>query len=260
MKKIIGLAVFLAAIVLTGCFDMVEESTIESNGGGTYISTTDMSKMIGLAKMMGGGEDMKELENMKIDTLMNLNALKDSLQNLNESEKQILENGTLKIVMDMADERFYLSFTFPYSSPSDMETIASILKKTKKDIVSKQMNKLMPDGKGEGAADEENKDDSENAGIEEYYKSTYANGKLTRKVIQEKYENVTNDQGLKSMQEMAQMGMSATIKTIINLPSPAKKADGRGVKLSDDKKKVTIEGTIDDFFENPSQFEYEIEY
>ena len=257
MKKIIGFAITLVGIVLSGCFDMVEESTIDSNGGGTYISTTDMSKMIGLAKMMGGGEDMKELEEIKVDTVVNLNTLKDSLQNLDESEKQILENGTLKIVMDMVGEKFYLSFTFPYSSPSDMETIASILKKTKKDIVSKQMNKLI---KGGDAADEENKDDSENAGIEEYYKSTYTKGKLTRKVIQEKYENVTNDQGLKSMQEMAQMGMSATIKTIINLPSPAKKADGRGLKLSDDKKKVTIEGTIDDFFENPAQFEYEIEY
>ena len=59
---------------------------------------------------------------------------------------------------------------------------------------------------------------------------------------------------------MGQMGMPISFKTIINLPKPAKKAEGKGVKLSDDKKKITIEGTLDDFFEDPSQFEYEIEY
>ena len=41
---------------------------------------------------------------------------------------------------------------------------------------------------------------------------------------------------------------------------PAKKAEGKGVKLSSDRKKVTIEGSLDDFFEDASYFEYEIEY
>ena len=44
--------------------------------------------------------------------------------------------------------------------------------------------------------------------------------------------------------------MSANMKTIFNLPKPAKKAEGKGVKLSDDNKKITIEGTLDDFFED----------
>jgi hypothetical protein len=59
---------------------------------------------------------------------------------------------------------------------------------------------------------------------------------------------------------MAQMGMSVNMKTVINLPKPVKKAEGKGVKLSGDKKKITIEGTLDDFFEDGSYFEYNIEY
>jgi len=65
---------------------------------------------------------------------------------------------------------------------------------------------------------------------------------------------------LKSMQEMAQMGMSVNMKTVINLPKPAKKAEGKGVKLSEDRKKITMEGTLDDFFEDGSYFEYNIEF
>jgi hypothetical protein len=59
---------------------------------------------------------------------------------------------------------------------------------------------------------------------------------------------------------MSQMGMSMNMKTVINLPKPAKKAEGKGVKLSNDRKKITIEGTLDDFFEDATYFEYEIEY
>ena len=74
------------------------------------------------------------------------------------------------------------------------------------------------------------------------------------------YANVENDKSLTSLKEMSQMGMASTMKTIFNLPRPAKKAEGKGVKLSDDRKKVTIEGTLDDFFEDATFFEYEIEY
>ena len=59
---------------------------------------------------------------------------------------------------------------------------------------------------------------------------------------------------------MAQLGMAINMKTIINLPKPAKKAEGKSLKLSDDKKKITMEGTLDDFFEDASYFEYDIEF
>jgi hypothetical protein len=59
---------------------------------------------------------------------------------------------------------------------------------------------------------------------------------------------------------MASMGMTMNFKTIINLPRPAKKAEGKGIQLSNDKKKITIEGSLDDFLEDASKFEYEIEY
>lgn len=47
---------------------------------------------------------------------------------------------------------------------------------------------------------------------------------------------------------------------VINLPRPATKAEGKYVKLSEDKMKVTISADIDDFFEDASAFEFKIKY
>ena len=65
---------------------------------------------------------------------------------------------------------------------------------------------------------------------------------------------------MKSLQQMSSMGSPITANYVINLPRPAKKAEGKALKLSEDKKKVTISVTSDDFFETPSKFEYRIEY
>jgi hypothetical protein len=108
--------------------------------------------------------------------------------------------------------------------------------------------------------DGDEKSEEMGANIDAYYQSIYEKGKFSRKLNKEKYAQVADDKSLKSLQEMAQMGMSINMKTVINLPKPAKKTVGKGLKLSEDKKKITIEGTLDDFFEDAAYFEYEIEY
>jgi hypothetical protein len=56
------------------------------------------------------------------------------------------------------------------------------------------------------------------------------------------------------------MGLVMKANYVINLPRPATKAEGKNVKLSDDKMKVTISATLDDFFDDPSSLEYKIKY
>jgi hypothetical protein len=47
---------------------------------------------------------------------------------------------------------------------------------------------------------------------------------------------------------------------VINLPRPASKVEGKGLKLSEDKRKVTLSVDIDDFFDEPEKLQYVIEY
>ena len=89
MKKISWIAGLFVLVFFSGCFDTVEEYTIAENGSGTFVNNLDMGKMLGLAKTMGGGDEMKEFEKLNIDTLINLKDLKDSMTKLNDAEKTI---------------------------------------------------------------------------------------------------------------------------------------------------------------------------
>jgi hypothetical protein len=263
MNWLIG-SLFL--VIFSGCFDTVEEVTINDNGSGTYISTLDMGKILGMAKSFGGdNKELKDLEKTRIDTLVNLKEFRDSIKNLSGAEKKMLETGTLRIKMDAKEELFSLAFSFPFSKPAEIAEIKKLLGKTKNDILEDRMKDLMSsddekakglfDGKDMGG-DPEGMDVS----IDGYYTMAYEKNKIVRKLNKEKAAHIEDDKSLKSLQEMGQMGFATNVKTIINLPKPAKKAEGKGVKLSEDKKKVTIEGTLDDFFEDPAYYEYEIEY
>jgi len=266
MKKISWIAGLVVLVVFSGCFDTLEEVTINENGSGTFVNTLDMGKILGLAKTMGSGKDeMKDIDKLKMDTVIYLKDLKDSMKNLNAAEKNIAATGTLKIQVDANNDKMNFTFAFPFSKISEIDGIQNVLKKAKQDVIDDTMKKIMGEegDKNEGLLGdqvEDAKNDDMGANVDTYYTSVYEKGKITRKLNKEKYAHVEDDKSLKSLQEMAQLGMAINMKTVINLPKPAKKAEGKGLKLSDDKKKITMEGTLDDFFEDASYFEYNIEY
>jgi len=264
MKKISWIAGLLMVVVFSGCFDTVDEFTIAENGSGTFVNSLDMGKILGLAKTMGSGNDeMKDLDKLKTDTVINLKNLKDSLKKLTDAEKKIVATGKLRMQIDANEEKLNFTFTFPFANTSEIATIQTVLKKAKGDILEDIMTKVMGEGGNkELLGKEEDDQQAEEMGInlDQYYTTAYEKGKFSRKLNKEKYANAGDDKSLKSLQEMAQMGMPINMKTIINLPRPAKKAEGKGVKLSEDKKKITMEGTLDDFLEDGSYFEYNIEY
>ena len=268
MKKISWIAALWGLIIFSGCFDTVEELTITENGSGTFVNSIDMGKILGLAKTMGGGnDDMKQFEKLKVDTVINLKDIKDSLKNLNDAEKKIAATGTLRAQVNSSEEKLMFTFTFPFSNVSEIPAIQRILKKAKGDVVGDMMTKIMgEEGKKNdgmempGIGEEDGQQDEMGANLDAYYTTAYEKGRISRKLNKEKYANVGDDKGLKTLQEMTQMGVTINMKTIINLPKPAKKAEGKGVKLSEDKKKIIMEGTLDDFFEEGSYFEYNIEY
>ena len=266
MKKISWIAGLFMLVAFSGCFDTVDEFTVAENGSGTFVNSLDMGKVLGLAKTMGGGNDeMKEFEKMKVDTVVKLKDIKDSLKKLNDAEKKVAATGTLRIQIDGKEDKLNFTFTFPFSNTSEIAPIQRVLKKAKEDVLDEIMTNLMGKGSNKneellGKGEDDEQSEEMGANLDQYYTNVYEKGKFSRKLNKEKYANISDDKALKSMQEMAQMGMSISMKTVINLPKPAKKAEGKGVKLSDDKKKITMEGTLDDFFEDGSYFEYNIEY
>ena len=257
MKKIAGLLSVILSVFISGCFDTVQEITINNDGSGAFTSTTDMGNMIKMVKMMGS-DQTKGIDSLVMDTVFSLAAFKDSVPGLTNGEIKLLENAKFKTAINAAEEKLQVAFSFPFSDVSDVSSINNLLKKTKDKAIGSQLKNMIPGGEGE--ANPMSDDSAATPDINDYFIFSIANGKISNKIDKEKYKEAVNDKIMKSLQEMSQMGMPMNIKTIINLPRPASKANGKGLALSEDKKKIVIEATIDDFFDNPEKFEYEIDY
>ena len=260
MRKIFALLSFFLTILLSGCFEMIQESSINNDGSGVYSSSIDMSAMLTMLSSIGG-DDREKFEKMDKDTSFSLQSLKDSVSGLSDKQKQLLNDATFKMVMNMKDEKFFMTFNFPYTQPSDIPLVYDILKKVKGKTISQQAASMLPDD-GSAASQMNNGLGDENMApdLDYFFDITTENGKLTRKVNAERYAKAKEDKDIAGLKDLGQMGTPVTSKIVFNLPRPATKAEGKGVTLSDDKMKVTIEATIDEFFDDPSKFEYVIEY
>ncbi len=259
MKKIIFAISLITLTTLTGCFDIVNESAINEDGSGVYSNTTNMGSLINLLMMMGAENQLKEMENTNQDTTISLAYLKDSLANLTDLEKKLVEKATLRIHFNLSEEIMLMTITMPYKKQSDMVAVSHIISEANKNIFDRELEKAIS---GLSTEEQMAMGNSNNSlpDLNEYYDHKFENGKMSKKLNKTKYATVSEDQLFKNMREMGQFGSPMTIKTVFNLPHPVKKVDGIGVKISEDRKKITIEATLDDFFESPEKLEYEIEY
>lgn len=251
MKKLLFPVILLSSLLLTGCYESTQEITLNEDGSGTLSNTNDMSALIGVAKQMGGAEKMAEAGDQKIDSTFSLTKEADSIESLSPAEREMARKGTANILLNLKDEKFSTKLNFPFSNPADISSLNKLSGKILASTMKDQMG-----GMPGGGAD----DMPEPSSVDDYYTIEFSNGELTKKVNKEKYINAESDKYLQGVKEAAAMGLSMKMNYVINLPRPATKAEGKSVKLSDDKKKVTISASIDDFFEDAAVLEFKIKY
>lgn len=251
MKKTVLLLAAGGLLLLTSC-QTTKEISIMENGQGTIVTTTDMSGLIGLAKMSGKEEDMKKLNmDRAIDTTIDLTELAESFAGLTTEEKGFVKKGILNLNIDLQNEKFVTKLNLPFTNASQIGVLDALSAKIATEVLKKQIDSAAKDMPAEGGLPE--------TSLDAYYSTTYAKGVIERKLNKEKYAGVESDEAMKGMKEMAGMGISNTV-TIYNLPKTAKKAEGKNVVLSEDKKKVTITSSMEDFFDDATKLEYRIEY
>ena len=251
MKKTVLLLAAGGLMLLNSC-QTTKEISIKDNGEGTIVTTTDMSGLIGLAKMSGKEADMKELNmDRAIDTTISLTELAESFAALTPEEKGFVKKGILNLNIDLKNEKLVTKLDLPFTNPSQIGQLDALSAKIATEVLRKQIDSSGKDMPADAALP--------GASIDEYFTTNYSKGLIERKLNKEKYAGVDNDEEMKGMKEMAGMGMSNTV-TIFNLPKAAKKAEGKNVTLSEDKKKVTITTSMEDFFDDATKLEYRIEY
>jgi hypothetical protein len=251
MKKLL-FSLIAGSLLLAGCLETTQEITLKDDGSGTLVNTNDFSALISLAKQMGGAGELEKAGDMSKDTTISMKEGADSIPNMTPEEREILRNGSLRVNVNMKDEKFLTSLELPFKSPNDIIAVNKISGKAMTETMKDQMAGGLPMGG--------NSEMPEPSSFDDYYKFDFSNGELTRKLDKEKYAGVESDEYFKGIKEASAMGLTMKATYIINLPRPAEKAEGKGIKLSEDKKKVTISVDIDDFFNDPEKLEYKIKY
>jgi hypothetical protein len=250
MKKSFLALVAAVSLVLTGCYETIEEVTMKTDGSGTYSISNDFSAVVGLAKSMGGA-DAEEMAQLKQDTTIQLASMIDSIPSLTTEEKALMKAGTLRVNMDMPAEKAVFNISFNFKNSSEIPAYGQLANKLMSDFMSKQMAGGNADAGGAMP---------EQSSMLSYYATSFKDDQVKRKLDKDKYAGVGSDEFLNGMKEASGMGIPMTHTMVLNLAKPAKKAEGKNVKLSDDRKKVTIKGDLDAFFDSAEDLEFEIEY
>jgi len=252
MKKIF-LIIAAACLLLTGCLETTQEITLKEDGSGTFSTTSDMGSILGMARQLGDADKLEEAGGKVMDTTIMLGAQADSIPGLTTLEKELLKQGSMNMKFDFKNEEFKTKLDFPFSNPDEIKKINNLTGKLFLSAMKNQIGESPMAGgmKGEIPA---------LSSFDDYYILEFSDGELKKKLNKEKYSSVSSDEYLNGLKEAASMGIPVGATYIINLPRPAEKAEGKKVKLSDDKRKVTVKVELDDFFDDPEKLEFKIKY
>ncbi len=250
MKRIFLAGAVALGLTLTSC-ETTKELILNADGSGNYSTSVDLSQLINLAKMQGG-EGLDEMDEKKFDTTISLGTLIDSIQELSTNEKQLASKGTMQLTMDLANDVFKTKTNFPFKSTAELSNVNKIT-----NILS---NKASMNALGAGGADQEGPMDLPEGGIDDYYDMKFTANSISKVLKADKYAKKGDDQGVQTMEELAGQGMVPTTTFILRLPRPATKVEGKGIKVSEDKKTITINESVEDFIEDGKSLEFHIEY
>lgn len=249
MKKVL-FTVSAACLMLTGCLETTQEITLNEDGSGTMSTTSDMGAILGMAKQMGGGDEMEKAGEKVIDTTILLAAQADDIHDLTAEEKELLKKGSMNMKMDIKNEEFKTKLDFPFNNPREIETFTRLTGKLLGNALKDQM-----EGQASGMGEM-----PPMSSFDDYYKLEFSKGELKKKLNKDKYSSLSSDEYLNGLKEAATMGIPVGVTYIINLPKPAEKVEGINVTLSDDKRKVTIKADLGDLYDNPEKLEFKIKY
>ena len=257
MKKSILIMLLAVSVSLTGCLEITQELTVAKDGSGTLSSTTDMSQVMSMFIQMAG-EKLGD-QKLNMDTTIRFKSLLDSIKDMSPANKELLKDGLVHVTMKMDDNKYMINSSVPFKKMGDVEKINLAMQK---EVNGKFLDNAMKENKGLADSSMMNSRQAtpQMSLPENYFTLNCKDGVISRTTNKEKMKSLADDETLNQMKQMSSMGAPLKTNLVINLPRPAKKVEGKNVKLSDDKKKLTIENELNDLYDDPSLYEFKVEY
>lgn len=260
MKKIFLLLPAFIFILLTGCLDIIQETTINEKGSGVFEHTMDMSTLIATMKMMIPQEQLTQMESNSVDSIFSLKRIADSITGLTDVEKAIINRGSARIVSKIKDDKLAIGISLPFHNLKEYALVHDIVDKVRFDFATKAIPMNATSAGMSGPDAEEGKAALEAMDIDNVYDLEVEDDKIKSKLNDDKLSKLTSAQAFGKLKEMTQMGGAINYKTVYKLPRAVKEIEGNNIEVSPDKKMVTITRTLEDFIEKPSSLEYTIKY
>lgn len=262
MKKNIFKYVLTVAfcIFLVSCYEVNEEIQINDDGSGTYVTKMDMGQLIDMMQTFAGEEELtKDGLDKVYDTTILMKSLVDSAKDMTAEQKDLMKDGKMKLQMNIKEKIFKMDMNFPYKNYNSLAQLMSGKGGSGAGITSvfKNMFGKKDDASPDQPATPNSPDMGDIAGI---YDVTVNNGLIAKKVNAAKYKALTERPEMAQMKQLGTTGMEILYTTTIKLPRPAKKTDNPMIKLSEDKKTVTMKYNLLELLDNPQKFEYIIQY
>ena len=256
MKRVI-LSLF-AIMCFVGCYEVNEEITINQDGTGTHNTKMDMGQMLEMIQSMAGEEELaKEGLDRVLDTTIFMKSILDSAKDITPAQKELLKDGKLNLQMNMKEKLFKAQVNIPFKGYNSLQSLMSGEGNSMSGL-SQLFKGVFDKGEQKPALDSPKEPGLED--MNTIFDVVIKDGLISKKVNLEKHKALVERPDVAQLQQMASGGMEILYTTTIKLPRPAKKTENALVKLSDDKKTVTLKYNLLDLFDHPEKFSYRVEF
>ena len=249
----------LSAIVcFVSCYEVNEEIVINENGGGTFTTKMDMGQMLDMIQAMAGEDEItKEGLDKALDTTILMKSILESSKDMTSEQRELLRDGKVNLQMDMKQKLFKAQVDIPYKGYNDLQSLMSGKGNSLTGL--SQLFKGVFD-KGEPST---TMDSPKEPGLEDMnsiFDVIIKDGLISKKINVSKHKAFIDKPEIAQLKQMSSGGMEILYTTSIKLPRPVKKVESPLVKLSPDKKTVTLKYNLLELLDNPEKFSYTIEY
>jgi hypothetical protein len=247
-----------AIVCVTGCYEVNEEITINPDGSGTHNTKMDMGQMLEMIQSMAGEEELaKEGLDRVLDTTIFMKSVLDSAKDMTPEQRELLKDGKMNLQMDMKEKLFKAEVNVPFKGYKNLQSLMSG-NGTSMAGLSQLFKGVFEKGEEKPALDAPKEPGLED--MNTIFDVVVKDGLISRKVNLEKHKALVEKPEVAQLQQMASGGMEILYTTVIKLPRAAKKVENPLMKLSDDKKTVTLKYNLLELFDQPEKFSYRVEF
>lgn len=260
MRKLKLLTLFFALFLLLGCYEVNEEIVLNENGSGSFVTKMDMAQLIEMMQSFGEGEMNQEGLDKVIDTVVSMKSFADSAKDITPEQKALLSSGKMRLQMNLKEKVFKIDTDIPFKTYNDLQLLLS--GGAGMAGMADMMKKIFDKGEAEknDQPDTPKDLDPDLSQLSNIFDVVVKNGTISKKLNQDKYKLLMERPEMAQMKQIGSAGIEILYSTTIKLPRPVKNSDNPLVKLSDDKKTVTIKYNYLELFETPEKFSYTITY